>query len=61
MKSHSLPKENMPYPADCSDYDFICFPSNCKNGFPRARDGFCLGVSATVIAPPKHHPRGVLY
>ena len=30
MKSHSVPVYNctlnMPYPADCSDYDFICFP-----------------------------------
>ena len=64
MKSHRLPTlvYNMPYPANCSDYNFSCLSLKIvKLAFHVMEMDFCLRVSATVIALPKNHPRDALF
>ena len=52
----------MPYPANCSDYDFGCLSLDIvKLAFHVMEMDICLRVSATVIALPKNHPRDALF
>ena len=48
----------MPYPADCSDYNFGCLSLKLVTlAFHVLEMDLFLRVSATMIALPKNHPR----
>ena len=53
----------MPYPANCSDYNFGCLSLKIVNlAFHVLEMDFSLRVSATVIGTlPKNHPGVVLF